>query len=107
MNRRVEISRVERRSAFFVHGLEEGTRKGLEEGTRKGLEEGTRKGLEEGLEEGRREGYAQLVLGMLEYRGLSCSQQQKSQILAATLGQLQRWSVLVREVDHTETLLAH
>ncbi|MCA9699389.1 MAG: hypothetical protein KC431_17825, partial [Myxococcales bacterium] len=27
MNRRVEISRIERRSAFFVHGLEEGTRK--------------------------------------------------------------------------------
>ncbi|MCA9680623.1 MAG: hypothetical protein KC457_00380 [Myxococcales bacterium] len=86
MNRRVEISRIERRSAFFVHGLEEGTRKGLEEG--------------------RREGYAQLVLSMLEYRGLSCSQQQKSQILAATLGQLERWSVLVREVDHTEALLA-
>ncbi|MCA9682006.1 MAG: hypothetical protein KC457_07400 [Myxococcales bacterium] len=93
MDRQVEISHIERRSAFFVHGLEEGTRKGLEEGTRKGLEEGTRKGV------------ARLVLTILELRGLPLSSVQAQLIHLAPLSQLEHWATQARDVESAEDLL--
>ena len=98
MDRQVEISHIERRSAFFVHGK----REGLEEGTRRGLEEGKR----EGLEEGKREGVVRLVLTILELRGLALTSAHELLIHGAPLDQLERWATRAREVESTEELLA-
>ena len=92
MDRQVEISHIERRSAFFVHGK----REGLEEGKREGLEEGTRRGLEEGI--------ARLVLTILELRGLPVSSTHTARIQSASLDQLERWATRAREVERVEEL---
>ena len=90
MDRQVEISHIERRSAFFVHGK------------REGLEEGTRRGLEEG----KREGVVRLVLTILELRGLALTSAHELLIHGAPLDQLERWATRAREVESTEELLA-
>ena len=89
MDRQVEISHIERRSAFFVHGK------------REGLEEGTRRGLEEG----KREGVVRLVLTILELRGLALTSAHELLIHGAPLDQLERWATRAREVESTEDLL--
>lgn len=56
--------------------------------------------------EGRAEGLAQLVVSVLEVRGLSVTPEQIAEIQAAELATLERWAVEVREVSSAAALLA-
>ncbi|NVB37121.1 hypothetical protein G6O69_04715 [Pseudenhygromyxa sp. WMMC2535] len=79
-----EISDIERRSVAFHDGRAEG----LDEGLAKGLDEGRAKGLDEGLAKG----LQQLVLTILELRGLALSDAQRERVIACSeLTQLERW----------------
>ncbi|WP_052557202.1 Yae1 family protein [Enhygromyxa salina] len=104
VEQREEIWDVERRSGAFSYGHEEGLEAGREEGLEAGREEGLEVGLEVGLEEGQRVGrrttLVELILTVLEVRGVALQTNEVAQIRGCDrLETLERWAKLAREVN--------
>jgi hypothetical protein len=65
---------------------------------------GLRTGLEQGLEQGRRATLVELILAMLDVRGISVDPASKTRIESATLPTLERWAPASREVTRVSEL---
>jgi hypothetical protein len=69
-----------------------------------GLRTGREQGLERGREQGRRATLVELILAMLDVRGIPVDSASKARIKKATLPTLERWSSASREVARVSEL---
>jgi hypothetical protein len=96
---RDELWEIERRSGTYLVGLEQGLERGREEGRERGREEGREEGLERGREEGRRATLVEMIIAVLEVRGLTLDPDSEARIRSCnSLDSLQRWARQAREV---------
>jgi flagellar biosynthesis/type III secretory pathway protein FliH len=77
--------------------------KGLRAGRKEGLERGLERGSERGLERGRR-AMINLILTVLEVRGVAVDRKSKARIRGAAFPTLERWASAVREVTGVSEL---
>jgi hypothetical protein len=88
VEQRDELWEIERRSGTY----------------RLGLRNGRKQGREQGREQGRRETRVELILAMLEVRGVPVDSASKTRIEKAALPTLERWSSASREVSRVSEL---
>lgn len=69
-----------------------------------GLRTGRQQGLEQGLEQGRRTTLVELILAMLEVRGVPVDQDSEARIKSETLPTLERWASASRQVARVSEL---
>jgi flagellar biosynthesis/type III secretory pathway protein FliH len=105
VKQRDELWEIEKRSGTY----HEGRKTGRKEGREKGREEGRKAGREEGREEGRREAanryLVEMILAMLEVRGIAVDAASKSRIQTEKrTSTLERWASAAREVEHVTEL---
>jgi hypothetical protein len=116
---RDELWEIERQSGTYKRGLRDGLSRGrelgraqgLEQGREQGLEQGREQGLEQGreqgLERGRRMTLVELVLSVLEVRGVPVDRDSEAQIRSCgSVATLERWARRAREVREASELFA-
>jgi hypothetical protein len=92
VQQRDELWEIEQQSGTYRLGLRTGREQGLEQG------------LEQGREQGRRATLAELILAMLEVRGIPVDPDSKARIENAALPTLERWASASREVTRVSGL---
>ncbi|WP_146156213.1 hypothetical protein [Enhygromyxa salina] len=109
VQQRDKLWEIERQSGTFLLGVEQGLEQGLEQGREQGreqgLEQGREQGLEQGREQGRRETLVELILALLEVRGIAVDRAAEARIRGCeALVTLQSWARGAREVSDVHAL---
>jgi hypothetical protein len=101
VEQRNELWEIERRSGTYLLGLENGRNEGLERGRNEGLE----RGRNEGLERGRRMTLVDMILTVLEVRGIVVDGDTEARVRdCESLSSLQHWARRARDVTQAREL---
>ncbi|PRQ03872.1 flagellar assembly protein H [Enhygromyxa salina] len=100
-----ELWEIERESGTYKVGLRAGLERGRSEGLERGRSEGLERGRSEGLERGRRVTLVEMILAILEVRGVPQDPASEARIRGCEeLPTLQTWARRAREVARASEL---
>jgi hypothetical protein len=106
-NYRDQLFPMERESAPYIHGREEGRKAGRKEGRKAGRKEGRKAGRKEGRKEGRVEQARRTLFIILSARSLELTPAQRARIADCNdLEQLTRWTTQAAVAEHSDEILA-